>query len=140
MAITQETIYRTDNPERLLKSERPEDYTDAEYRQLAIRPSTPSEDGEYLFEVYQGWWCEAAKEPIHPRTLCSDCFATFDEADAAYDKYLSHIVSEGFVHAFMRVPFPPDFVSYRELALSDSREGVIASRSWRLGKLSTHNH
>lgn len=120
MAITHETIYRTDHPERLLKSERPEDYTDAEYRQLVIRPATPLGDGEYVFEVYQGWWCEAAKKPIHPRTLCSDCFATFHEADAAYEKYLCHVVSEGFVHAFTRVPFPPgsfppEFVSYREL-------------------------
>jgi hypothetical protein len=38
MTITQETIYRTDNPERLLKSERPEDCTDAEYAQSGYPP------------------------------------------------------------------------------------------------------
>jgi hypothetical protein len=127
MALMQETIYRTNHPERLVKSDRPEDFTDAEYRQLFIRPATPSEDGVYVVVVYQGWWSEAAKEPIHPRTLFSDYFATFEEADAAYEKHLSHVVSEGFVHSFMHVPFPPDFVSYRQLALSDGAVGEIAS-------------
>ena len=110
------TTYKTNRPQELVAGERPEDFVNAEYRQVFMRDVEPPEDqGIYIVTVNQGWWNQRAKESIHPRNLSTETFATYDQADAAFDLQVRHLATIGFIHAYTPVPVPPEFVQYEEL-------------------------
>jgi hypothetical protein len=125
------TIYKTKTPDFLPHPEKPEDFQDVEFRQLVLRgdPESGNRDACVL-ELNQGWWYFAEKRAIHPRTLLSANYDTWDEAKAAYDVQLDSLAKQGYLHGFSLDPYSAAGGIYTDLStkVDVKRDGLVGIR------------
>lgn len=95
-----QTLYRTKMLDDLAGGDRPEDFANAEYRQLLLKSSRAASEGPYILQVNQGWFDERGKTAIHPRTLIEEHFATWELARNSFDVNLARLVEQGYVHSY----------------------------------------
>jgi hypothetical protein len=116
--LTMDTLYKSGVPERLERRDRPEDFSPAEYRQLAVKQVVDSAGAvSYILVLYQGWWDEAEKEPKHGRQLMEAPYDSQSAAEEAYRILADSLISQGYIYAFIHPgPFGQDVrVKYRVL-------------------------
>jgi len=96
-----QTTYKTKYPEHLERIERPEDFANAEYRQVSLRASGGREVlGKFVVRVNHGWWNDAEKLPIHAIQQFEEECDSWDAASVVYEEQLKHFIQDGFVHSF----------------------------------------
>ena len=127
-------LYRTSRPHTLALREAPEAFSDVEFRQIEFRPSQPCEGDRFAVEASHGWWNARSDKPVDFRRLYIEFFKSFDDAEFFYERQLRYAVREGLIHSFTRVPFPPDFVSYKRLRLSGGLVRVDVAVTSPLGR------
>ena len=122
MIFAQQTLYRTPRPDHVLEHRNtPEDYSSAEYRELAIKREADEEGViSFVLYVFQGWWDEAGKEAKHSRTTIRVPYVSLAAAEEAYRVQLKALAKQGYIYSF--VPMPPIYpteMKYRILKEGD---------------------
>jgi hypothetical protein len=111
------TTYKTKRPEHLERRDKPEDFTNAEYRQVVLQNKVGADGVRVLIlEVNQGWWDDANKTPIHARTLLAAPYDSWDDAEKDYGKQIEKLIAEGYIHSFSIDPFDPTGRRYEQLS------------------------
>jgi hypothetical protein len=100
------TYYKTADPEQL---------SAAEYYQLYIRAEKVNGVIRYFLDENHGWFDAEGKRAIDPRTIFSDGFPTWEEAEEAQKVQLRYLAAGGFIHGFSRDPFAPNGSYHREI-------------------------
>jgi hypothetical protein len=115
MVMTALTVYRTNQPENSRHRNKPEDFSDVEYYQIALSEQE-NEAGiqKPTVLVFHGWWDELTKEPKSNHLILKAAYETWEAADVAFEKQLSNYATQGYIHAF--TPAPPWGSHYRKLA------------------------
>jgi hypothetical protein len=109
MIFSQQTLYKTPNPENLLEGATiPEDYAPAEYRELVIKREADSDEAvSYVLYIFQGWWDQGGKEPKHNRPTIQVPYTSLKAAEDAYSVQLKTRIKQGYMYSF--VPMPPSY-------------------------------
>lgn len=111
MVFTLQTLYKTPTPDHVIENPNsPEDFSSAEFRELAIEREADSEGVvSYVFSVFQGWWDEAERKPKPEQLppLIRVPYVSLAAAEEAYHAQLKSLVKQGYIYSF--VPMPPNY-------------------------------
>jgi len=102
------TVYRTNRPEDSRLREKPEDFADVEYYEIALN----EQDDEFgiarpTLRVFHGWWDESQEKARNNFLILRIPYTSEDDADAAFEKQLAYYAAQGFIHSFTPTPWGP---------------------------------